>query len=118
MEKIATSKLVGQRIKKLRQKLNWVQQDVAQKLDISIPAYSKIETGITDINISRLIQLAELFSVHVKDLIMDDAQVSAIDQKPEISRLSQLIDERAREILILQAKIIDLYEERDKGKGN
>lgn len=118
MEKILTIKLIGKKIKTLRQKLNWVQKDVAEKLEISIPAFSKIETGITDINMSRLVQIAGLFSVQIQDLLMEDADANAIDQGPEITRLKSRIEERSREILRLQAKIIDLYDERDQGKAN
>ncbi|RZL30334.1 MAG: XRE family transcriptional regulator, partial [Pedobacter sp.] len=54
---------IGSNIRQLRQKNGWSQGDVAQRLKISIPAFSKIETGITDINISRLEQIANLFDV-------------------------------------------------------
>ena len=52
---------LGKKIKALRQQKDWLQGDVAKKLNISIPAYSKIESDITDINISRLKQIAEIF---------------------------------------------------------
>ncbi len=40
--------ILGTKIKALRQKYYKNQASVAEKLGISIPAYSKIETGITD----------------------------------------------------------------------
>jgi transcriptional regulator with XRE-family HTH domain len=47
----ATINTIGKNIRTLRQKHGWSQGQVASRLHISIPAFSKIETGITDINI-------------------------------------------------------------------
>ena len=63
---------LGKKIRLLRHQKGWSQEDVAKRLDISIPAFSKIETGITDVNLSRLNQIAKLFNkigiFKVKDL--------------------------------------------------
>jgi transcriptional regulator with XRE-family HTH domain len=48
---------LGRKIKLMRQQNGWSQGDVAKRLDISVPAFSKIETGVTDINLSRLEQI-------------------------------------------------------------
>jgi transcriptional regulator with XRE-family HTH domain len=37
---------LGKNIRDLRHRKGWSQEDIALKLDISIPAFSKIETGI------------------------------------------------------------------------
>jgi transcriptional regulator with XRE-family HTH domain len=52
-----TNKSVGKNIRTLRHQRGWSQEDVANRLGISIPAFSKIETGVTDINLSRLEQI-------------------------------------------------------------
>jgi transcriptional regulator with XRE-family HTH domain len=44
-------KTLGKKIRLLRHQKGWSQEEVAKRLDISIPAFSKIETGITDINL-------------------------------------------------------------------
>ena len=59
-------------IKKLRQDKGWSQSDVSKQLGISIPAYSKIETGITDINLSRLEQISRIFEVDAAELLRKD----------------------------------------------
>ena len=56
-------KTLGKKIRLLRHQRSWSQEDVAKQLDISIPAFSKIETGITDVNLSRLEQIATLFGM-------------------------------------------------------
>lgn len=60
---------IGQNIRTLRQRKLWSQGQVAKQLKISIPAFSKIETGITDINITRLEQIASLFDVSILEIL-------------------------------------------------
>jgi transcriptional regulator with XRE-family HTH domain len=55
-------------LKKYRIAKGWKQHDVAEALDISAPAYCQIETGTTDVNLSRLEQLADLFNISVVEL--------------------------------------------------
>jgi transcriptional regulator with XRE-family HTH domain len=42
---------VGNNIRTLRHQRGWSQEDIATRLGISIPAFSKIETGVTDVNL-------------------------------------------------------------------
>ena len=62
-------KTLGKKIRLLRHQKGWSQEDVSKRLDISIPAFSKIETGITDVNLSRLEQIATLFEMTVVQLL-------------------------------------------------
>ena len=61
---------IGKKIRLLRHQQGWSQDDVAKKLGISIPAFSKIETGISDINLSRLEQIASLFGFSLVELLV------------------------------------------------
>jgi transcriptional regulator with XRE-family HTH domain len=107
---------LGKNIRLLRQKKGWSQGDAAKKLDISIPAFSKIETGFTDINLSRLEQVASLFEMSAVDLLglneMADENRSAIN----IGAINKKISEREAEIIELQKKVIDLFEQLDMRK--
>jgi len=105
-----TNKSVGKNIRTLRHQHGWSQEDVANRLGISIPAFSKIETGVTDINLSRLEQIANIFDVNVVHLLALDAE--EVDLKPSNLSIAQkkLID-RESEIANLQRKVILLYEE-------
>ncbi|MEE1885491.1 helix-turn-helix domain-containing protein [Pedobacter flavus] len=108
--------IIGKNIKSLRQKNGWSQGEVAKRLSISIPAFSKIETGITDINISRLDQIARLFEVSTLDIISADGESNRNANSLEIQELKQKLAESENEIIKLQKKVIDLYEEiRNKG---
>ncbi len=103
--------IIGKNIRQLRQKNGWSQSEVAKRLKISIPAFSKIETGITDINISRLDQIARLFEVSTLEIISHEGDVTLLGNLTEITTLKDKLAVREEEIIKLQKKIIDLYEE-------
>lgn len=105
---------IGQNIRSLRKKQNWSQEKVAKGLEISIPAYSKIETGITDINIDRLHQVAAFFNVSVVDILIDELAGSKSQEQGMITELKTKLAKREEEYIQLQAKIIDLYEKLKK----
>ncbi len=105
-----TNKSVGMNIRTLRHQHGWSQEDVADRLGISIPGFSKIETGVTDINLSRLEQIANVFEVSVVYLLAMD--IKEAEHEPSHLSIAQkkLID-RENEIASLQRKVILLYEE-------
>jgi len=103
--------IIGKNIRQLRQKKGWSQGEVAKRLQISIPAFSKIETGITDINISRLEQIAALFGVSTMDIISREGENPNLLNSDEVVSLKNKLVAREEEIIKLQKKVIDLYEE-------
>jgi transcriptional regulator with XRE-family HTH domain len=105
-----TNKSVGKNIRTLRHQRGWSQEDVANRLGISIPAFSKIETGVTDINLSRLEQIASIYEVNVVNLLSLEIE----EVEPQVSNLTiaqKKIIDREAEIANLQRKVIVLYEE-------
>jgi transcriptional regulator with XRE-family HTH domain len=105
---------IGKNIRLLRQKNGWSQGEVAKRLQISIPAFSKIETGITDINISRLDQIARLFEVSILEIMVKEGEISALGNLTEITALKDKLNDREDEIIKLQKRVIELYEELRK----
>ena len=105
-----TNKFVGKNIRTIRHQRGWSQEEVANRLGISIPAFSKIETGITDINLSRLEQIATIYELNVVQLLSLEIE----EVEPQISNLhvaQKKILDREAEIANLQRKVILLYEE-------
>lgn len=104
-------KTLGKKIRLLRHQQGWSQEDVAKRLDISIPAFSKIETGITDINLSRLEQIATLFEMGVVELLTFNE--SEQDQRiiTELENVHKRLNDRENEVIELQKKVIELFEE-------
>lgn len=101
---------VGQSIKLIRQRNGWTLEDVATRLGISIPAMSKIETGVTDVNLSRLEQIADIYRVSLLQLLnVYNEELAPIEFNSDI--LKKKISEQAAEIATLQRKVIELYDE-------
>ena len=115
MKKKESENIVGENIKRLRRKNGWSQAEAARKIDISIPAFSKIETGITDMNMSRLLQVAELLSVSVYELMSPDGEGLNLPGVDEVDRLNARIAEMDSEINKISKMLIDLYEEVRRG---
>ena len=110
-------KTLGKKIRLLRHQKGWSQEDVAKRLDIFIPAFSKIETGITDINLSRLEQIAALFEMPVVQLLtFNDSEQ---DQKfiSELESVNKKLMDRETEVIGLQKKVIELFEELRHNKA-
>lgn len=104
-------KNLGKKIRLLRHQKGWSQEDVAKRLDISIPAFSKIETGITDINLSRLEQISTLFEMSVVQLLTFNDTEQQEKYTSELDVLTKRLQEREMEVIDLQKKVIELYEE-------
>ncbi|HWK58082.1 MAG TPA: helix-turn-helix transcriptional regulator [Parapedobacter sp.] len=101
---------LGKKIRLLRHQRGWSQEDVAKRLDISIPAFSKIETGITDVNLSRLDQISRLFDLSIVQLLSETDSEEEKKHTAELSALKRKLAEREAEVIELQKKVIDLYE--------
>lgn len=101
---------IGKKIRLLRHQQGWSQEDVAKRLDISIPAFSKIETGITDVNLSRIEQIASLFGISVVELLTYDDAVGTPAHRDQLNELNEKLRSREDEVINLQKKVIELFE--------
>ena len=108
--KKTANKSVGKSIRILRHQHGWSQEDIASRLGISIPAFSKIETGVTDVNLSRLEQIANIYEVSVVQLLtVDNEQAEPVPS--HLNVIQKKLTDRETEIASLQRKVIELYEE-------
>lgn len=102
---------LGKAIRLLRHQKGWHQGDVAKRLEISIPAFSKIETGITDLNLSRLNQIAKVFNLTTVQLLSYSETEEIKEHVDEVKVISEKILQREDDIIGLQKKVIQLYEQ-------
>lgn len=66
-------------IRSLREERNWSQKDMAEKLEMSVNGYAKIERGETGISVVRLEQIAEVLDVDIHELLpLDDNRVCQV----------------------------------------
>jgi transcriptional regulator with XRE-family HTH domain len=70
-------KAVAANIRNKREFLNYTQEYLAAKLNISQNAYSKIELGYTKITVERLFQIAEILETDTMELISTEKAEAA-----------------------------------------
>lgn len=102
---------LGKKIRLLRHQKGWSQEDVAKRLDISIPAFSKIETGITDVNLSRLDQISKLFGMSIVQLLATGNPEEEKKYASELAAANKKLQDRDSDVIDLQKKVIELYEQ-------
>lgn len=56
-------------IRSLREERDWSQKDMAEKLEMSVNGYAKIERGETGISIVRLEQIAAVLDIDLHELL-------------------------------------------------
>lgn len=130
-----------EKIRFLRQVKSWTQEDVAEKLGMSANGYGSIERGETDICLSRLEKIADVFGVDLTSLISCgdkivyqmnnntgdnigdhstnynhsmEHDISQIELKHELEKKDLLLTERDKEIVHLK-EIISLLK-RQRGE--
>ena len=106
---------IGKKIKTIRTQKGWSQAEICEMIGISVPAFSKIETDHTDINISRLKQIAEVLRVPLSDLVSSDGNVTPNNDE-ELKKARETIELQANKISHLQEYVITLYEQLHKAK--
>ena len=109
-------KTLGEKFRILRQKKGVNQKAMADLLEISIPAYSKLETSITDPNFSRINQIAEVHGLSLRELL-DVGEDGISEQTQLIDQLKVKVSELENTVISLQGKLIDLYDQDDRRNG-
>ena len=122
-------KIVGQRLQLLRLEKNLTQEQMSEKLHLSTSAYCKIEYGETDLTLTRLNKIAEIFDMSAIELfnkidgnytftnnkdcafvgIARDSSTVNVENNDEIKELikanSRIIDLLCKRLDILESKI-------------
>ena len=106
------------KIKELRKLNEFSQQYIANKLNISQEAYSKIERNKTRLNWDKLNQLSEILNVNIWDLIDNNKEIDNINfanvfSNEPIHLLKQLFHKHDCQINTLKEEITSLREQLD-----
>jgi transcriptional regulator with XRE-family HTH domain len=109
-------KTLGEKFRILRQKKGVNQRIMADLLEISIPAYSKLETGITDPNFSRIEQIAKTHDLSIWQLLSVGEEGLSEEQQTIVS-LKNKVSELENVVIKLQTKLIDLYDKTDRNNS-
>lgn len=99
---------IGQRIRKYRKAQHLSQEELSEKVGISVTHMSHIETGNTKLSLPVLVQLAAVLEVRTDDLLFDAYPESKTVSAHDIFRvLEECTAQQAQVIkdIVLAAKI-------------
>lgn len=65
---------VNEKIRKVRESKAWSQEQIAEKLNMSLNGYAKIERGETKLYLDKLEQIAQVFDIDVVELMQSDGK--------------------------------------------
>ncbi|TGY48561.1 XRE family transcriptional regulator [Rodentibacter caecimuris] len=65
---------VNEKIRKIREARGWSQEQMAEKLNMSLNGYAKIERGESKIYLYKLEQIAHVFDIDVVELMQSDGK--------------------------------------------
>src|SRR4030095_6827498 len=74
------SDMIGSRIRSLREAKDYTQEYMAGMLEVSQSTFANIESGKTKLTFDRLIKIADVLQLHVKDIVTEVDQNTASDQ--------------------------------------
>lgn len=85
-------------------------QDVARLIGVFIPAYSKMETGVTDLNYSRIIQIPILYPLTPAQLPGPEHDPLKKNSALLLKNFQAQLGKKQQQLLELQSKMMLLYE--------
>ena len=106
--------VIGSRIKQARLAKNMTQEDLADKIDISVAFLSRVERGNSHINLKRLNQLCDLLDVSEGYLLNGASSSSENYLDKEFTDLIKSVSQEKQKLIYNVAKTIaetKMYEE-------
>jgi len=122
---------INEKIKRIRELKGWSQEQMAEKLNMSISGYANIERGETNVQFSRLEQISKILEIKLSELIdLDEKNIqifllqgngnienhlitiqsSDTHLKHELEKAHLLLQERNKEINYLKQQVEHLKE--------
>jgi transcriptional regulator with XRE-family HTH domain len=103
-------KLIAERIRLHRLSKSLSQQNIADELQITVAAYSKIERGITDVSVSRVYKIADILGIDPIEILVGSSGGIVNDSAIENpfytqNNLSQQVFLLINEVKILNSKV-------------
>ncbi len=68
-EKKRIFKIIGKNIQKARKQNNWSQEKFAEQMNVSWSYVSKIEAGILNISIGKLVDIARVLNTNLQNIL-------------------------------------------------
>lgn len=97
----------AQNIKIIRELKNLTQEYVSSQLNLSIPSYSNIETGKTDLTITRLQQIAKVLEIDYQQILQLDPSQMLSHSSPDHIANPYAPDQEIMDELFRQLRVKD-----------
>lgn len=98
--------IIGQRLKKARQNKNFTQEDLAEKLDVSVAFLSRIERGSSHINLKRLNQICDILHITEGQILNGSSSNSKNYLDSEFSELLKTSSSEQQKLIYKIAQVI------------
>lgn len=86
---------IGRHIAQARKRCGLTQQELAEKLDLSLSYYGKLERGAVGINLTRLGEICEALRTPIEELVagclITNVQLQALESNDVGARFSELL---------------------------
>jgi len=125
--------LTGNKLRTLRISREWSQEVVADKINITQAAYSKLELGQVRLTLDRARELAELYKVNPEYFFLDnqsehynigkynvgigtinaDRYYESSEFQPVIQHYEEMLQDKSKQIKLLLSEIENLQKERE-----
>ena len=98
--------IIGKRLKKARTDKNLTQENLAEKLDVSIAFLSRIERGSSHISLKRLSQICDILGVSEGSILNGTSSRASNYLSPEFSEILKDIEPDKQKLIYKIAQVI------------
>ncbi len=98
--------VIGERLKKARKDKHLTQEQLAEKIDVSIAFLSRIERGSSQINLKRLSQICQILDVTEGDILNGSSSKSTKYLNSEFADLLRNCSAQKQKLIYDIAKVI------------
>lgn len=99
-------KLIGQRVKEKRKQKGFTQENLAEKLNVTVGYISQIERGVTKINLETLSAISVFCECDVSYFLTGTTAAQTSFMQEEIAKVISDLDSSERKLLYTIAKAI------------
>ena len=98
--------IMGERIKKARLEKQLTQENIAEKLDVSVAFLSRVERGTSHINLKRLTQICEILGVSEGSILNGVSSNSDNYLASEFNNILNSVSSDKQKLIYKIAKVI------------
>lgn len=107
---------IAEKIRILRLSKNLSQQNMADELNLTVAAYSNIERGVSEINLTRLSDIARILGTTPVELLSEDLHVREPDMQYQ-SNVNQQLLLMMKQLELFQHQLETLQREVEQLRG-